>query len=329
MHAFNFKAKNLWQVILFISGAFLLYNCDVLDSDVAPKPDELKVVQNKVYVMSNGTSTIDLRSMVQTAGSIQLNITSQPQKGELSTLAPGLLQYSPNTSFVQGQDKFKFSIYSASNTLLKEDSVIIVVENDTTNLPCGLYAQNDYLENVTGLVSINVLANDYFCGDSSKLAVEIYRPEGYYPPYHGSAQVVGNRIEYTPGVGFEGYDKIAYKVFNTENDSIYSFAIVYIEKPQACEFMVNVDSFSFGLDSLQLDTVYLPIFDNDQLCGQPITGFDATILEDGDEGTGTFKTPWAISYKLPSPRTAFTDSLVYQLCKDVECQTAKVYITVK
>ncbi len=332
MHDMIPKYKTVWQSLLFTLGAFLLYNCDVLESDVAPKPNEIEVVGNKVYIMENGTGTIDLRSLVQSSGSVQLNVTSQPLKGELSTILPGLLQYSPHTGFSKGKDSFRFSVYSASNTLLMEDSVIIIVEDDSTNLPCGIYAQNDFFYTVTSKVTLDVLLNDSYCIDSTKLGIEIFRPEANFPPYFGTAQVVNNRIEYTPGATYQGNDKIVYKVFNKDDHSVFSVAVAYIAQAQPCNFRLGNDYYHFSKDSLNQifsDTLQLQVFQNDQLC-QPINDFSFSIIEDGYVGTASYGSTSPIQYRYPSPITkAFSDSVVYQLCYDGQCKSAKVYITVQ
>jgi hypothetical protein len=270
--------------------------------------------------------------MVKSAGAVRLDITGQPRKGGLSELSEGLLQYTPNIDFKKGSDFFEFAIYSQNNNLLKRDSIVIVVESDSTKLPCGLYPQNDSVTYVTGPTLINVLLNDALCGDSTQIGVSIYRPNSSFPPHTGTAVMQGTNILYTPGNSFTGNDKVVYKVYSLTDTTKYGIGTVYISRMPVCNFAVNTDSYVFRGDTLTSSSVHLNVFNNDQLCGTPVGSYAFTMLRDGDVGNAVYQNAGGVAdfvYSFSDTITRdFTDSLTYRLCREAQCKTAKVYIQV-
>ncbi len=76
-------------------------------------------------------------------------------------------------------------------------------------------------------ITINVLQNDWLCGDSSNIKLEIYRPDNSFPPHSGTASVVANHIVYQ-GSSNVLSDSIIYKVSNIADNSLVGFAMVHI-----------------------------------------------------------------------------------------------------
>jgi hypothetical protein len=327
MYPLTITRKTLFNLLVLPAVVIIVNSCDTLESDVAPKVPEVEIEGNEIYLIPNSTGYIDLRSMINSHGTVRLDITGQTRHGDLSEISNGLLQYSPDPGFNSGRDLFTFSV-SRNNDVLKYDTVIIIVEPDTTKFPCGIYPQNDFVYGVKGSTLINVLDNDILCGDTSQFIVEVYRPDSLsFPPYFGTAVVEGNNIRYTPGSSFIEADKIMYRVRNTQG-STSGIGIVYIFSSPACSFTLFDDSFVFSTDSLPSDTVQLPVFANDELCSTPLSDYAFTMLHDGDVGTAIFQNPDFI-YILPDTVTqTFTDSVVYQLCHRDRCRTATVSIKV-
>jgi hypothetical protein len=330
MTLFGNKQKTILRPIWFLIVLTGFYGCDVLESDVAPETPAVEITGNEIYMIQNGTGVIDLNAMVKSAGSVRLDITGQPRKGDLSEVSTGILQYSPNAQFKKGRDFFEFSVYSLDNNLLKRDSIIIIVESDTTNLPCGIYPQNDFVFDVSGPTSINVLFNDVLCVDSTQVGVQIYQPSQL--PDHGTAVVQSNNnILYTPNNSFTGVDKIMYRVFSLIDTTKFGIGTVYINKTPTCIFDVYNDNYVFNADTLTSRTVRLNVFNNDQLCGIPADSlYTFTMIQDGNIGSAVYQNSGSVpdfAYSFSDTiNHTFTDSLIYQLCKDARCRTAKVYI---
>lgn len=322
------QIKRYFFLPLFIAG---LYSCDVLESDVEPQSPDIEINGNEIYMLPDGNGYIDLYSLVKSSADVRVDISGKPSNGNLSELATGLLQYSPAANFRRGRDSFEFSIYSKNNALLKRDTVVIIVDPDSTKFPCGIYSKPDFVEAPSGPVLINVLQNDIICADSSRVRVEIYRPSSSFPPYAGTAVVAGQQILYTPGASFTGQDKIIYRVFDILDSTKSALGVVVIAPRPNCTFSVYNDSYAFTLDSLTTDSLAIPVFQNDQLCGRSLSQYQFTLLHNGDVGIAYYRPERPdLLYTLPdSTNQPFTDSLVYRLCYQARCETAKVYIQIK
>lgn len=324
------KGKGIFTYLIILSGCLWLYGCDVLQGDDDPDDPQVEVTGKEIYVIADGAGYIDLYSMVKTGGTVRLDIISQPRNGNLSEVGKGLLQYTPANNFKKGRDSFRFLIYSQSNTVLKEDSVVIIIENAATSFPCGIYPQNDSVYNVAGPVTFDVLRNDVLCGDSTEAGVEIYKPNQNFPPFAGTATITeGSKIAYTPGNNFNGYDSIFYKVFNLADPTKSGIAKIAIAPAPACKFDLFSDSFAFDTDTLRGDTLWLNIFQNDQLCERPVSSYQFELLDDGSTGTASYNNTGSLTYLLPDPITqSFSDSVIYQMCYGQRCEAAIIRIEI-
>jgi hypothetical protein len=335
--------KSLLTKAVLFSLPALFYACDPVDHDVTPGGPTVDLVGTEVIMLSNGSAYIDLYSKIKTNGTVRVDIASQPRKGDLSEVGTGFLKYSPDRYFTRGRDAFAFSIYDENNRLLKSDSLVIIVEDDSTNLPCGIYPQDDYVYHVTGPVQINVRENDILCADSMNLILEVYRPNNSFPPHAGTATVLSNNvIQYTPGSNFNGSDEFIYKVFSANDSSLVGFAVVHISSDTACNFVVNDDAYTFSvdslsqydslsLDSIRYDSVRLYVLNNDILCDSMGTGHSFNIIQYPVHGTAYYNNNDAfIGYTFPhnGSSTSFTDSLVYRVCVDQGCKVGRVKINV-
>lgn len=215
------------------------------------------------------------------------------------------------------------SISIQRNKLLKEDSVIIIVETDT-NFPHGFHPQNDTVYGVTGEVTIDVLHNDVLRADSAQVGVVIYGAGLGFPPHAGTATVVsGNRIRYIPGGGFNGHDSIFYKVFSLADPAKSGIAKVVIAPSPLCQFQLMNDNFVFETDTLTTDTVWLNVFQNDQLCFTPVSSYQFEVLDDGRVGSAFYDIAGGLGYRLPDDVPQFRDSVIYRMCYRQRCETAK------
>ena len=327
--SFNTKIPSnfLWLLILLP----LVTSCDVLEDDPDVLASDTDIVKKEVHVFSNNTSVIDLNTIIQTNQPVRLEITSQTRKGDLTNLGKGLLQYVPANPSGKVRDAFEFAVFSESNQILKTDSVVIIVENDSTELPCGVFPIDDFVYNISrdSAVWINVLANDVICSsDSADIQLSIYKPADGFPPLVGHAEVVNNRIVYHPGDGFTGNDKIVYRVEGTDGAVAYGF--VYIHQVQPCEFELHDDFFRISRDSSDSVGVLLPVFQNDVMCETFIAIDELHIFEAPHWGTATISSNGV--FFVPSDSTlnsTKTDSIGYELCFDAVCYRAKVVLEIR
>ncbi|MBT1699151.1 hypothetical protein KK083_19805 [Fulvivirgaceae bacterium PWU4] len=324
------QRKAVFAYLLMIPACLWLYGCDVLEPDVDPDNPQVQIIDKELYVTPNGSGYIDLYSMVKTQGTVRLDIVSQPRRGNLTEMGKGLFQYTAGTDFRKGTDAFTFQIYSKNNTLLKEDSVVIVVEPDTTHFPQGFYPQDDIAYNIVSEITIDVLANDVLGANRSQVGIEIYRPGPDFPPHAGVATVTsGNMIWYSPRGAVNGYDSIFYKVFSLADPSKFGIAKVLIAPAPSCWFQLVDDDFVFGTDTLRSDTVWLNVFQNDELCSTPVRDYQFEILDDGSAGTAFYDSAGGLGYRLPEQTYMVIDSVRYRMCYRQQCQTAKARIKLK
>jgi hypothetical protein len=318
----HIKIKFVW----IISVAVVTLSCDVLESDPDVLEPSTTINGKEIYVRANSPTIVDLSAKVQTNTPVRLSVTSDPQHGEIDDLGKGLLQYSPSIGNSRGRDSFEFTVYTLDNEIIKRDTVVIYIESDSTNLPCDIYPATDYVFGVDhDPVVIDVTSNDIICGGN--VVVTVYKPEESFPPYFGTAEVVGNKIKYSPRATFEGADKIFYKVSLAADTAKAAYGIVYLTGDSICSFRLADDLHVFNeyaADSL----VMLNVFDNDSLC-HAINQYQVSLKSAPIHGLASLVTN-GFTYKVPATASIpFSDHFTYEVCIDATCRTARVDIKLK
>ena len=322
----------LFSTFLGMAGIIaVLVSCDTLEPDLQKPTAEL--TGKEVHGRAESSTIIDLNSKIQTNQKVTLSVTRQTTRGTLTNLGKGLLQYSPNKG--TRRDSFAFTLFGEKNEVLKEDSVVIILEPDSTNLPCGIYPADDYvLLNNSDSVSldsalwIDVLANDMICGYTrSELEVTIYQPEsGFFPPFYGSASVINNAVVYTPNTStFTGYDKIIYSIRVKNDTTVSAFSVVYIQALTSCNFRLQDDNYTIAQDTTSLPAL-LSVFNNDALCDSSYR-YDVVLSQGGTstiDYRGIYYTPDSLG--VGEERW---DTLKYVVCYGDECRRATVIVNNK
>lgn len=326
----DFRAKSVSWIIVPVVIISLFFSCDVLEPDADLLKPAVTIDARPVFVLSNNSVFIDLNSRVTTNQPARISVTSATKFGALSDLGKGLLQYTPSVGKRAMVDSFEFTIFSERNQVYDVDTVVIRIENDSTNLPCGIFPVDDYVYGATANnpVSSSVLVNDYICAaDPADLIVSIYRPDDTYPPHFGTAEVSGKTVVYTPGSGFELADRVIYKVYHPGNPESAAFGALYIAGEQPCEFFLRSDSVAFDLDSL-IAGVRIPVLQNDSLCASG--SYQSNVTVPAKYGTAMIS-DHMIAYQLDGVQTIApfeSDFFLYEICIDATCATARVDIRV-
>jgi hypothetical protein len=309
-------------------------SCDKLNSDSDLIKPTTNVKNTQVYARSNSSILIDLTSKIETNQTLTLSVTSQTRKGNLTNLGKGLLQYSPSQG--TSRDAFNFVLYNQKNELVKEDSVVILIESDSTQLPCGIYPSDDYVywTSKDSNLWIDVLANDILCGlDTTNIELTIYQPySDFHYPVFGTAQVIDGRIRYTPGSTFAGYDKFLYKIQSKKDAKLFALGYVSIQSNTSapCQFSLMDDYFGFVADTSTPNGVWLSVFGNDSLCDTVSTNYQYSFTKAPFNGTATID-KYGIFY-VPtnlSQVNYLSDTLKYEVCYNQVCLGAKVVIVIK
>ena len=125
----------------------------------------------------------------------------------------GGLRYTPNPGFF-GEDSFKYTITDGEYDATATVYVKVRFVNDAP------VAAADRADTYVGqAVMINVLANDYDIQGSPLTITAITKPE------NGTAQIVGDKVRYTPKAGFVGTDSFTYTVSDGELQSTATVTI--------------------------------------------------------------------------------------------------------
>lgn len=305
---------------LFMS-AVLLNSCDTFDSEITePK---VSISNDELYVLAGGETIIDLTSLVSANFSGSLSVTEQPIRGTLQNIGGGLLRYTPNHGSGRTRDSFEFTAFTNTNSVLSKDTVFINIETDSTDLPCDIFPMPDY---VTGFeqssgTRINVLSNDRLCGKS--VTTEIYRGTPHPLPAHGTAEVSGASVIYTPGPSFTGKDTLIYKVVDVHQPSSFGYGFVYINRDSTCSFQLRDDA--YPLKTQGEADFYLDVFANDMLCDS-IDTYTVSIPTQPKHGQLTF-TGRAFNYHATQQGNV-TDDFIYTLKSGSRQESAHVTLTI-
>ncbi|HTF21849.1 MAG TPA: Ig-like domain-containing protein [Chryseolinea sp.] len=303
--------------------AVLFAGCDTFESDVTEPA--IQVSGEELYVLAEGETVIDLNALVSANFAGRLTVTELPTQGTLQNIAEGLLRYAPKKGLARTRDRFELTVFAADNRILKKDTIHINIETDSTKLPCNIYPIADH---VTGFgnsvaVMVNVLKNDILCGKT--VIAEVYAP--HVMPRHGSAEMSGATMVYTPGASFTGIDTIIYKVINVQNPSSSGYGFVYINRdslraviPESpCIFQAVQDS--VDITALSTSLIYLDVLKNDQLCDSLKI---LTITRHPRHGTAFIDNS---TKRIGYNRVVLeSDSLQYEICNGRFCRRATAYI---
>jgi hypothetical protein len=301
-------------------------SCDVLEPDADIINPSTEISDTEVVVLANTTSFIDLNSRMATNVPARAAVSSQPRYGTITDLGQGIIQYVPAVGDSKGRDNFEITLYTLNNEIIKRDTLVIVIENDSTKLPCNIYPRADYVYNASrDSILIDVTANDIICGGAVHLS--IFKPNDQFPPRFGEATVVGTDIKYTPSTSFNEQDIIIYKLTGVVDTTRSAYGVVYITADSGCRFTPNDDHFTFDRNALD-SAIIVPAYDNDALCGA-INQYQVNVKSSPLYGEA-FPAAQGFTYKAnASAVLPLNDHFIYEVCKDGVCKSAEVSIKIK
>lgn len=318
--SFNRLSNKPWYCVLIMLAVF---SCDLFEKDAVPDDQSANVVQHDFYVLPNSSAVFDLRSLVTAQEEISVSITDQPNRGSLNKLTESIYRFDPLDSFTSGKDQFVIAFHRNGATL-KSDTVVIIVEQDTTQFPCEIFAVEDLVStNVGEEVIIPVLQNDRVCGFSrNSLTIEIHTF-----PSNGEAKVTEDSIYYRPETGFSGKDQFIYKISVPDHPVVLGLVTVQVGA-QPCGIQLNPDHFTSMVTDLTLATIDLSVVANDQLCSIDTAKASFTIVKQPGNGTLNVVRFGHIQYTTSAPVTQdMTDSLTYEICFNNKCYETGVRLS--
>lgn len=225
---------------------------DVLENDTDPDGDSL-IVEGIALQPGNGTAKDSL------------------QAGQRVKVA-----YTPNPGYV-GPDTLRYVLFDMKNG--RDTTNVFITSNSVP------VAQNDTTHTTPSTtVTVDVLQNDSD-PDGHDIEVELVSQA----PGHGSAEIAGNLIRYTPSAGFDGIDSFEYTVKDELDGRTTARVVIDVNTPPNA-----VDDSAEGFIDTTIDVMVL---DNDSdpkgdplvleaIVMQPRHG-SATIDQNGTPSDGT------------------------------------------
>ncbi len=320
------RLRSLGISLFIVLGAA---GCDRIVVDVLPTITLADITTNYVALPTQQVA-IDLKNWPNLKETATFRIDKQPQTGSLTLEKDGLLLYSPNTSFIAGDDNFTVSI-DPDGSAKKPTAIPLTISMATSDdkLPCTVGAVADGMQTpLNKSVAIAVLKNDQVCDgilNPASLFVKI-------APKNGTASIEGETIVYTPNANFIGRDSFIYRVSTTGTATpkrYIAVVVIRVGQPSSdCKQVLNNDVVNYR-QLFVSDSVFVPVLANDELCKSPQTT-PITITKAPAVGSANIVKRWngpifsqLVVYK-PTAGAPGPDELTYQRCEGSTCQTATV-----
>ena len=270
-------------------------------SDEAETPEDTAVL---VFIRTNDDPLL-----------IPLTIAVPPRHGEAELLEDGVVLYVPDPNW-SGLDVLTYTTCNATRTVCRDQLVVIrvtpvddppVALDDRTTTPAGT------------TVSVPVLDND-----SDPEGEPLSAPTIIEGPGHGTANVVGDTIVYTPSPGYEGPETLTYEVCDAGGLCDEAVVTIIVAGP------ANDNGVPIARDDTATTdegvAVEIPVLANDSdPDGDRLNGGPAC---DPRNGEATFQADGTLLY---TPDTDFVgvDRFCYIVCDTAgACATADVTVTV-
>jgi hypothetical protein len=137
--------------------------------------------------------------------SLAFLVTTEPQHGILSGIAPNLI-YTPNADY-NGSDSFQFQLNDGRS--ISNDAMVNITVRPVNDAPV---ADNTFIQTDEDTAATVVLKAEDI--DNTALTFTLKTP-----PSHGSAEIQGNELVYTPNANYSGSDQLWFVANDGEADS--------------------------------------------------------------------------------------------------------------
>jgi hypothetical protein len=248
------------RLSLFIFMVLVVMSCDVSKEDylqnLGIKEENLT---NTFYTLPESNLTIDPTAFEQLKSANSLVVSQAPKNGEAKFIENGFVFYR-STNPQAKNDAFMIGGKTAAGTIVNEEVKISYV-NNPSDLPCFAGTIGDKVKSeVEKPTEINVMANDKTCSsiENNSLMIEIQ-------PKNGKAEVINQKIIYTPNKDFMGEDIFFYRLgINTKKNPVAPVELTVSESGDCVNGMtddiVNVLAYTAGSDLI------LDVLQNDKIC---------------------------------------------------------------
>lgn len=266
------------------------------DTGVTPEDTPLQIT-----VLSNDSDIDDSLNPASVA------LVTPPAHGSASiNTASGIITYSPSANF-NGSDSFTYTVHDLSGSVSNAATVTVTV-SPVNDAPVAVADSVSTPEDTA--VTIDVAANDtdVDSGDAVVPASIVITTA----PEHGSASVSNGRILYTPVLNFNGADRLAYTIEDSQG-AVSAAATVLINVTGVNDLPAAVD------DSASLredDSVEIAVTANDSDSDGSLDLTSVHIILVPSHGAATVDAvTGAVTYR-PAANYAGADSFTYVVRDD-------------
>lgn len=202
------SAAELRYRVLFFSSRKLNSSQTAIIED-APPPDETPIaVDDSAEVTEDGSVLVAVRAN-DTGGDGALSLASvtAPQHGT-AVIEDGQVRYIPSPDF-HGADSFSYTIADADGD--EATATVSVAIASVNDVPVA-NVDSIILDEDSGINPLAVLANDTGLGDAPITILSVT------PVSHGTLELVGGVLQYTPRLNFNGSDVFRYTIQDADGE---------------------------------------------------------------------------------------------------------------
>ena len=246
--------------ILYLLIVLVVMSCDISKEDYLKNPESKdENLTNTFFTLPESNLTIDPTAFENLKAANSLSISQLPKNGEVKFIENGFVFYQI-TNPKATSDAFIIGGKTSSGVVINEEIKINFV-NNLMDLPCYAGTIGDKIKTeIEKPTEINVMANDKTCSSivNNSLMIEIQ-------PKNGKAEVINQKVVYTPNKDFIGEDVFFYRLgINTKKNPVAPVEVTISESGDCVNGMTDdvVNVLSYTPDSdLSLD-----VLQNDKIC---------------------------------------------------------------
>lgn len=256
----------LFLGIFFIIVLSLVCACDEI-KEVVPtsKPvlTTMSLIDTKnYYTPPNNFIAIDTRVLLKASGYSSIKIENAPQYGKYSFSKTGYLVYKSDSTKNEVTELLIYRMMNGDPTKDKRDTIKVNITSDSEKTPCNAGAIPDFFTvKVNTPTILDVLKNDRFCNaivDSTSLQI-------LDKPNFGTAEVVNNKIVYTPKNNLNQDDIFFYQICTGGSNPVCRIVAVRIDiEGTWCKNILIPDV--IVVDKYDTTIQKIKVLDNDKIC---------------------------------------------------------------
>lgn len=249
---------------LFITSlaiSFVFWGCDLTNHDIVYPDPTPASLQAKMFVRAGTSALMDFTPFVNS--STLISISKDAQTGTINFVDGKFLRYVPNPYVTEGTDNFIININDTQSQVS-----VVIMSTSNTNPPCAAGAMSDKtLSKINTSVTIDVLANDQFCGGADLNTFKIITQ-----PTHGQLKIDGSKLTFTPNTNFVGIDKAIYQVSGKDTLVKNSSAEVFfnVVNPSVCDIALTPQNIKWS-PTTNNPSIAIDVVNTNTLCNLPVT----------------------------------------------------------